>query len=599
MILIKSNPVKKVLPILLISFFNMALIFTSCGHASVESRENEEENESTENESTENKSTEIELITADPYTYTSKDVSYIENLSGVEFTKEMGNGINLGNTMEATATWIPFSTEDMTEYEQAWGQPVTTKEMFQSMKSAGFDSVRIPVAWTHTMDWSRGDFEINKNYLARVKTVVDYALDSGLIVMINDHWDYGWWGLFSHDEELAWKIYKAIWNQVGTYFKDYPLTLIFEGGNEEIGDRLNDAISNSSDSRLDSSINYTSQGTLTEAECYAKLLEINQTFVDIIRAQGGNNEKRFLLIPGYNTDIDKTTASSYQMPSDSSNTVQKLIVSVHYYLPATYAIADKSSNSWGYSDTWGTDAEILAQNEYFYKLKTFVDKGYGVIIGEYGAASKDDGDEDVITKKDGMEEWMTNILDNSDKYNYCPFLWDCNTFFKKDGSQLGFTDSEIADVYDGRNYAAEKEGNSDGGTINYSAPETILSYESSSIKVSGNNYSSTFTLSKEKSITKGQTITVTYKRPAITSDYVAHYIQITSSNQKDMISNIWDNGSHITYPSKSEGTITLKYTATEDFNLNSLTLTIINPEGEGITPSSALTITDFSVKVSN
>lgn len=118
-----------------------------------------------------------------------------EVMNALQFTKVMGNGINLGNTMEAAgADWLGYNAKPE-QYETSWGQPVTTKEIFEAMKDAGFDSVRIPVAWTSTMDWRNGDFKINDDFMDRVKTLVDWALDAGLIVMINDHWDYQWWGL--------------------------------------------------------------------------------------------------------------------------------------------------------------------------------------------------------------------------------------------------------------------------------------------------------------------------------------------------------------------------------------------------------------------
>ena len=103
-------------------------------------------------------------------------------------------------------------------------------------------------------------------------------------------------------------------------------------------------------------------------------------------------------------------------------------------------------NSWGYMDSWpGYDSNfntVSKQNYWFRKLNKFTEQGYGVIIGEYGVSTKKDG-----SKKQGMEAWMTSVLENCEKYNYCPMLWDCNTFFKKNGSILGFTDSDIAAVY--------------------------------------------------------------------------------------------------------------------------------------------------------
>ena len=311
--------------------------------------------------------------------------SELEKMSSLQLTTKMGNGINLGNTMEAAGAWMGYNQKDASAYETAWGQPRTTKAMFEAMKAAGFDSVRIPVAWTHTMDWSNGDFEINENYLQRVAQVVNWALDSGLYVMINDHWDYQWWGLFSHDEKLAWKIYEAIWNQVGSYFKDYSYRLIFEGANEELGDRLNDTVNSKVDSRL-KNVNYSTRGTLAPSQCYKLVSKINQKFVDIIRSQGGKNKKRFLLIPGYDTDIDKTCNSSFIMPMDNSNSIQKLIISVHYYSPPQYAILSENAN-WGRVMTdWGTDSQVSALKNQLKKMEKFTKAGYGVIIGEYGVA---------------------------------------------------------------------------------------------------------------------------------------------------------------------------------------------------------------------
>jgi endoglucanase len=221
---------------------------------------------------------------------------------------------------------------------------------------------------------------------------------------------------------------------------------MFEGGNEEIGDRLNDVLDSKIDSRLDVSIKYSSKGNLTENQCYILAGKINQKFVDLIRSQGSKNTDRFLLIPGYNTDIDKTCDSRFKMPSDKTNSIQKLIVSVHYYKPETYCLVNDPKNSWGYMDSWpGYDSNFNTdskQNYWFRKLNKFTEQGYGVIIGEYGVSTKKDG-----SKKQGMEAWMTSVLENCEKYNYCPMLWDCNTFFKKNGNILGFTDSDIAAVY--------------------------------------------------------------------------------------------------------------------------------------------------------
>ena len=216
--------------------------------------------------------------------------------TAIEMTRRMGNGINLGNTMEAYGHTDLGVGRAVSEYETHWGQPVTTEEMVKAMKDMGFDSLRIPVAWTNAMDFENGDYTIGQDYMDRIEELVGYGLDNGMAVIINDHWDGGWWGMFGSSSEdtrqKAMEMYTAIWEQITERFKDYPMDLIFESGNEELGDRLNDV-----DLCED-------LGALSEDECYETANRINQTFVDLVRKSGGNNAERFLLIAGYNTDID-------------------------------------------------------------------------------------------------------------------------------------------------------------------------------------------------------------------------------------------------------------------------------------------------------
>lgn len=400
-----------------------------------------------------------------PYNYKAVDDSNLEEMEALQFTKIMGNGINLGNTMEAAgSSWLGWNAKPE-EYEAAWGQPKTTKEIFKAYKAAGFDCVRIPVAWLSTMDIVNGDYTINENFMAYVENIVQMALEADLIVMINDHWDYGWWSLFGLQHENAednrkeaYKIFDAIWDQVGTRFKDYPYQLIFEAGNEEWGDGFNEEFSihdkeycknNQANQWAD-----LNKYNRVKSENYKIITELAQYFVDKIRDQGSKNEKRFLLIPGYNTSTTLTSDREYVMPKDPTNTVQKLLVSVHFYEPSTYSILEEDA-PWGkVADTWGTDAEVAAQNASFAQMKRFVEQGYGVLIGEYGVARLKQSDGSLIRKNNDVE-WIKNILDNCDKYNYCPFLWDCNGYFKKSG-KIGFADEDVAAIYKNRNYASEK-----------------------------------------------------------------------------------------------------------------------------------------------
>lgn len=144
--------------------------------------------------------------------------------------------------------------------------------------------------------------------------------------------------------------------------------------------------------------------------------KINQTFVDTVRATGGNNEQRFLLIAGYNTDITMTCSNKFQMPTDTAK--DKLLLSVHYYTPWDYC------GTKGRSD-WGTKTDYEEQNRLFKNMTKYSEQGYGIIIGEY-AVLTNGGD-----LKKGTDKFIDNLLDNCDAYGFAPFLWDCSDFFSR------------------------------------------------------------------------------------------------------------------------------------------------------------------------
>ena len=349
------------------------------------------------------------------------------DMNALEFTQYMGNGINLGNTMEACGDSLGKALSVST-YETYWGQPVTTAEMIQGMKDCGFDTLRIPVAWTNMMDYENGDLTINTDLLDRVEEIVNYALDAEMFVIVNDHYDSDWWTLFGDaDEEnvaLAWDIYEAIWTQVSDRFKDYGDMLIFESANEELGDSLNES------------------GLLSEDERYSLTAEINQKFVDIVRNSGGNNDDRFLLIAGYNTDFEKTCSDKYVMPTDTVD--GKLIISVHYYTPWNYCGAEKDAR-------WGLKSEMETMDELFATMTKFTDAGYGVIIGEYAALPYwVDG---ASFLKQNTTEFTKRVLDLCDIYNYVPVLWSCNDLYLK--TDLTMASDELTELFTSRCYAEE------------------------------------------------------------------------------------------------------------------------------------------------
>ncbi len=327
--------------------------------------------------------------------------------TAVELVADMGMGWNLGNTMEAVAGWLGDGAGP-NDFERAWGQPITTKECIEGIKATGFNSVRIPVAWSNMMS-DDGTYTIDPAYIARVDEIVGYVLDAGMYAVVNIHWDNGWWSDFGSADQAARDAamakYTAIWTQLSEHYKDYPLQLILESANEELGGSLGE--------------------NLTDDERYTLTHDINQKFVDIVRASGSLNAERFLLIAGFNTDINNTCDGRYVMPTDTL--ADHLIISVHYYTPSTYCIADNPGNSWGYMESWGTDQDKAEMRSYFEKMKKFSDAGYGVIIGEYGVCEKKDG----TGMKPGHDQFAISVMDISKEFGFCPMLWDTGAWYDR------------------------------------------------------------------------------------------------------------------------------------------------------------------------
>lgn len=239
-----------------------------------------------------------------------------DDMTTGDIVAEMGLGINLGNTLEACGDWID-SSGGVNSYETAWGSPTVTEEMIAGYAAAGFDSVRIPVAWSNLMG---DDYTVAPELLDRVETVAQYVLDNGMYAVVNLHWDNGWIAGFSTDYDTCMEKYTRIWEQVSERFSGYGDHLILESMNEE--------------GCFDDLWNHYSGSEDGKAEAYSIVNRINQKFVDLVRSSGGNNPERHLLIAGYATDVDMTCDEMFQMPEDSAG---RCAVSVHL-LYAVYVL---------------------------------------------------------------------------------------------------------------------------------------------------------------------------------------------------------------------------------------------------------------------
>jgi len=332
-----------------------------------------------------------------------------QNSSTAEQIKKMGLGINLGNTFEATGlaqfppndlkntdSWINGTLE---AHETAWGSPVITKQIIQGYKNAGFSTLRIPVAWSNLMNMS--NYTINPGLLNRVQQIVDWTLEADMYAIVNLHWDGGWIKHFPDQYDECMKRYKRIWEQVSARFKDYNENLLFESQNEELG--------------FDSIWNPWSGNSSQKAKSYQIVNAINQTFVDVVRASGGINASRHLIIAGYNTNIDRTCDPLFKMPTDPAN---RMAVKVHYYDPFgfTHLMDDESwaKATW----TWGSQTERNHLNTEMNKMKrNFIDKRIPVVIGEYGVCKQE-------IEQSEINKYTLAVTEAMYSRGMLPMLWD-------------------------------------------------------------------------------------------------------------------------------------------------------------------------------
>ena len=319
----------------------------------------------------------------------------MRDITTMELVKEMGLGINLGNTFDACGDWINKSN-GITPYETAWGSPVITEEIIAGYAKVGFSSLRIPVSWSNLIS---EDYTIYPELLDRVETVLNWTLENGMIAIINLHHETLFEDLPENKEERM-KKYIRIWEQVSERFKDYGDRLLFESMNEVGFD----------------SIWTPWRGTEADkARAFNLVNELNQTFVDIVRSSGGNNNQRHLVIEVYNTGVEYAYDPLFKMPKDPAN---RCAATVHYYTPAVFAILEEDAD-WGIArDTWGTEADFEELNNNMNMLKkNCVDKGIPVIVGEFSAC----GNNKTIEMR---RLYAISVMEAVYSRGMCPMMWD-------------------------------------------------------------------------------------------------------------------------------------------------------------------------------
>jgi len=272
-----------------------------------------------------------------------KHPTTMSGLSAMDLVKDMKVGWNLGNTLEATGG------------ETGWGNPKTTKKMIDEIKKAGFNTVRIPVRWDE--NYTDANYTIDPAYMARVETVVNYVLANDMYAIINIHHNKIQSQMDEANKAKVINEGSIVWTQIGERFKDYSDKLIFDTINEPRHE----------------------EDWIGTTEYYNVVNEYNAKILSTMRATGGNNEKRLVIMPTYCAAADYSKISAMVVPNDPN-----VAVSIHAYLPYDFALNAAA----GSQSTFG-DADKVYLDKVFRLLnKTFVEKGIPVVIGEFAATDK-------------------------------------------------------------------------------------------------------------------------------------------------------------------------------------------------------------------
>ncbi|MBN2612622.1 MAG: cellulase family glycosylhydrolase [Bacteroidales bacterium] len=312
-------------------------------------------------------------------------------------------GWNIGNSLEAIGG------------ETAWGNPLITKALIDTIKQSGFNAIRLPCSWNQHMANST-TAQLKTDWLNRVKQVVQYCVDNEMYVLLNIHWDGGWLENNCTPDKQGEnnEKQKAFWEQIATHLRDFDEHLLFASANEP---------------------------NVENATQMAVLNSYHQTFINAVRSTGGRNSYRVLVVQGPSTDITKTNQLMNVLPTDEI--ANRLMVEIHYYTPWNFCGLTEDA-SWGKmfyywgngyhsaTDTernaaWGEESTVDAN---FTLMRTkFVQKGIPVILGEYSVTRRSSltGD-NLTTHLASRAYWVKYVTKQARANGILPFYWDNGHF---------------------------------------------------------------------------------------------------------------------------------------------------------------------------
>ncbi len=326
----------------------------------------------------------------------------------------IGSGWNLGNTLDANSTGDKSNKGLSTE--SSWGMPNTTEDMIRAVATKGFKTIRIPVSWHNHIVSS--NYTIDEAWLSRVKRIVDWSKGYGMSVIINIHHDnltesqmastYGFCIPEGSNENLknqSIAYIRAVWTQIAAYFRDYGDELIFEVLNEPR------CIGKSYEWN-------TPSGTESLVRAANQIIcEYERVALEAIRADGGNNASRYVMIPPY--AASPSMMDGWSLPADAAN---KLIVSVHAYTPYNFCMNQLSEKN--FTEAHKRDIDWLFNN----LTANYTSRGIKVVMGEASASDKNNNDE--------RKKWINYYYGKAKAAGIPVILWD-NMVVYPNGSNAG------------------------------------------------------------------------------------------------------------------------------------------------------------------
>lgn len=317
-------------------------------------------------------------------------------------------GWNMGNTLDAQGDW--FDPDDIAAWETCWGQPLASREMIHAFKEKGFNAIRIPVTWWGHLD---KDDNIKEDWMNRVEEVVNYVLDEGMYCILNMHHDTGtrgvgeagWLCADTGNRNFIKTRYIRLWSQIASRFANYDSRLLFGAFNEI----------------LDTHANWES----TDDANYEMVNELAQSFVDVVRSSGGNNQWRCLSIPTYAATHNERTINAWRLPNDP--TPRRIIAELHMYSPWQFAGDSEDMTSIEFTSEGRKEVDDIISRV----ATRFINQGIPVIFGELGAADKGNMDQRIAyadyvvgnAKKRGIKcLWWMGLIDRQNVEFYEPYL---------------------------------------------------------------------------------------------------------------------------------------------------------------------------------